>query len=69
LDELPFARIVLLDVIAAVEVAPDTVSDPAVTAPDAVTLAAVTDPVDASDPTLTAPVVVNGWLPKSTGLA
>jgi hypothetical protein len=56
LDELPLARIVLLEVIAAVDVVPDTLND-----------AVVTAPLDVSDPTLTAPVVVNDWLPRSTG--
>jgi hypothetical protein len=56
LDELPLARIVLLEVISAVDVVPDTLND-----------AVVTAPLDVSDPTLTAPVVVNDWLPRSTG--
>jgi hypothetical protein len=67
LDELPLARIVLLEVIAAVDVAPETLNDAAETAPLTVIDVAVIAPFDASEPTLTAPVVVNGRLPRSTG--
>jgi hypothetical protein len=67
LDELPLARIVLLEVIAAVDVAPLTLNDPVDVAPETVSDDAVIASVGESEPTVNAPVVVNGWLPRSTG--
>jgi len=69
LDELPFARIVLLEVIAAVDAAPLTLNDPVDVAPETVSDDAVIASVGESEPTVNAPVVVNGWLPRSTGPA